>query len=71
MFNVSDDDIDKYLDMLSLSSLKDEICCNLSNGEMRRLMLAMSLIKDSPILLLDEPFAGLDIDNIKKLLMMF
>lgn len=65
MFNASDDDIDKYLDMLLLSSLKNEMCYNLSNGEMRRLMLAMALIKDSPILLLDEPFAGLDIDNIK------
>lgn len=67
MFNASDEDIDKYLDMLLLSSLKNEMCYNLSNGEMRRLMLAMALIKDSPILLLDEPFAGLDIDNIKML----
>ena len=32
----------------------------LSNGEQRRLMLARAILKGTPVLVLDDPFAGLD-----------
>ena len=40
---------------------------NFSGGEMRRVGLALALLRKPKILLLDEPFAGLDPENERKL----
>jgi molybdate transport system ATP-binding protein len=40
----------------------------LSTGETRRLMLALALIKQPQLLILDEPFAGLDLSHQQQLL---
>ncbi|GAB1623954.1 molybdate ABC transporter ATP-binding protein ModF [Agarivorans albus] len=40
----------------------------LSTGETRRLMLALALIKQPQLLILDEPFAGLDLRHQQQLL---
>lgn len=43
-----------------LDTVLGECGVNLSGGESRRLMLARAAIRDARILVLDEPFAGLD-----------
>ena len=40
---------------------------HLSGGQKKKLVIAMALINDPNILLLDEPFAALDILTIKML----
>lgn len=41
---------------------------DLSGGQIKRLALARLLIRKAPILLLDEPFDGLDQDTIEHLI---
>ena len=50
----------KWLELLSLSSKKDALFKNLSTGEKRMVMTARAMIKHPPLLILDEPTAGLD-----------
>jgi ABC-2 type transport system ATP-binding protein len=45
---------------LQLNSLTDSRISSLSKGELKRLMLAIALPAPQPLLLLDEPFDGLD-----------
>lgn len=45
---------------LRLQPLLDRWTVCLSNGEQRRLLLAMALLRNTPVLILDDPFAGLD-----------
>ena len=52
--------IEKYLKELGLSSKKDTMAGNLSQGERVQVMLARAIIADQPLLLVDEPLAGLD-----------
>lgn len=40
---------------------------NLSGGEKKRIGLARSLLRDSPILILDEPLANLDDENVSNI----
>ena len=50
-----------------LEVLRDIKARHLSGGQKKRLILAMALIGDPELLLLDEPFSALDLKSIKTL----
>ncbi len=56
------------LNQLSLETLGKKVASTLSHGDKRKLELAMALAMDPKILLLDEPFAGLDQAESSKLI---
>ncbi|KXS36269.1 MAG: ABC transporter, ATP-binding and membrane protein [Idiomarina sp. T82-3] len=45
-----------------LNSRIGELGIRLSGGQYRRLALARALLKDAPLVILDEPFSGLEVD---------
>ncbi len=49
------------VEVLALEELMGRWTVQLSNGEQRRLMLARAILRQTPVLVLDDPFAGLDI----------
>jgi len=51
----------ELLNMLKLESLRNARIGSLSKGERKRLLLAMGLLTLQPLLMLDEPFDGLDL----------
>lgn len=53
-------EVDQILELVELSSKKDEFLKNLSGGQKQRVYLACALINDPKILFLDEPTTGLD-----------
>jgi len=51
----------ELLNMLKLESLRNARIGSLSKGERKRLLLALGLLTPQPLLMLDEPFDGLDL----------
>ncbi len=58
----------KVVSALDISALLGNSLVSLSNGEMRRAMLARALLGNSRLLLFDAPFVGLDADSRELLL---
>ena len=57
---------DEILEFLGLSGCRDEIAVNLPHGHLRALGIAIGLATNPAVLLLDEPFAGMNHDETAK-----
>ncbi|HYE04169.1 MAG TPA: ATP-binding cassette domain-containing protein [Planctomycetota bacterium] len=64
-------EIARLLEVVGLAGLRGRLARDLSGGELRRLEIAKALAGEPRVLLLDEPFAGLDpvvVDRLAELL---
>lgn len=57
----------EILDMLGLSLKADETVKNLSRGMIQKVALGSSLARETPVLFLDEPMLGLDVETSRDL----
>lgn len=53
--------IDRLLDVLDLSDKKNSSVMSLSGGMKRRVLIAQAMVHQPPVIVLDEPTAGVDI----------
>ena len=59
---------DYLLDLLQINSLRERSFMKISSGEQRLVLFARSLVKNPELLILDEPFHGLDDENKQRCL---
>ena len=55
-----EDKIRQALDVFEAGALMDRQVCNLSGGQLQRVLLAMAVMDEPNLLLLDEPVSGVD-----------
>jgi ABC-type branched-subunit amino acid transport system ATPase component len=60
-------EIDRTLKFFDLAHKRDELAANLSFGEQRRLEFARALAAQPALLLLDEPAAGMNAEEVEQL----
>jgi ABC-2 type transport system ATP-binding protein len=58
---------DRWLERLGLTERADEVVEALSLGNQQRVQLALALVHEPDLLVLDEPFSGLDPDGVDAL----
>jgi ABC-2 type transport system ATP-binding protein len=56
---------DELIDRLELDEVVDQPAGAYSHGQSRRLSMAMALIARPPLLLVDEPFDGVDLEGVE------
>lgn len=56
--------IGTFLSLFNLEPLKNESVIELSNGENKKLLIIKALLKDPEILILDNPYLGLDASGV-------
>ena len=62
--------IERSMQITGVDKLADRMVETLSDGECQRVMIARALAQDSPVILLDEPTAFLDLPNRYELCML-
>ena len=63
--------IDHAIRLLELETLRHRQASDLSGGELARVLIARLIIQDTPIILADEPLAGLDPQQQIKVMRLF
>jgi lipoprotein-releasing system ATP-binding protein len=58
---------DELLDVVGLTSVKDNLSTRMSGGQQQRTAIARALMNDPKIILADEPTGNLDSENTEKL----
>ena len=58
-------DVDRWLDRLDMSQYRHRRVEQLSKGQQQKIQLAVAFLGDPPLLVLDEPFSGLDPVNAR------
>jgi molybdate transport system ATP-binding protein len=58
--------IEHWLDVFGISHLSQRMFQQISTGEQRMVLLARALVKNPPLLILDEPCQGLDEEQIHR-----
>lgn len=58
----------EWLEMVLLDDKKDTLAINLAHGEKRKLEIAMLLALNTDVLLLDEPTAGMSLEEVPAIL---
>lgn len=56
--------VEKWTSIFNLEPVKQKLLSALSSGEQREVLLARALVKNPPLLILDEPCQGLDPEQI-------
>lgn len=59
--------MDKFCNKEALDGFIQEHGSNLSGGERKRIALARTLLRDAPIIVLDEPHANVDMETLSKI----
>ena len=65
--NLRIEKINSLISKFELDPIRDIKANNLSGGQKKKLVISLALLSDPKILLLDEPFAALDVMTIKLL----
>jgi len=63
---VPTDRVSAVVDLLRLRPLLNGLVRSLSKGERKRFLIALGLLAPEPLLLLDEPFDGLDLRQTRE-----
>lgn len=58
---------DEIIDFLGMSAIRNELASNLPQGHLRALGMAIGLATNPTVLLLDEPFAGMNHDETMRM----
>jgi ABC-2 type transport system ATP-binding protein len=70
LYGQSFDKLPQLFTQLRLDEIKESRLSTLSKGERKRFMLALGLLTSQPLLLLDEPFDGLDLRQTRDIMTM-
>lgn len=71
VFGTTTDIRDDVLAVLRIAEMRNQRIDTLSKGQRKRLLLAMTLLVPQPVLLLDEPFDGLDLRLTRDVIALF
>lgn len=66
--SIDNEMVDKNMELLGISNLAKRQIGQLSGGQKKRVFLARALSQQSQILLLDEPFTGVDLETEQKII---
>lgn len=64
---VTNEDINRVVEQTGIAHITDSKLLQLSNGERKRTQLAVALLRKPEMLVLDQPFVGLDVASREKL----